>query len=466
MQDFTNDGLVPSIDFAIQKIAKLPLPYTGNKKKLINHIYQTIMEQNIEFNSVLDAFSGSGTVSYLFKVMGKKVISNDLLTSSYMNSVAFVENPGVRLTDDEKEFLIKNKNKNKSTFVEDNYCGEGSVSCRFKKFTKKECEYLDNFRANIDELCGIYPQSVGFAANAAVVMRLPFGNVDQSNDVFKHRLKQQKEHGKHDRRIGIYYDDEMNLNFDKWFSKYVDDFTRGFVDHSVSENKIKRASFLANINRHILRDCMVQGRLNHGQVLAELDVRVNHKSNRPKGHYSNNYSCEMDFITNSDVSGQGMRWWNFSDINYDGSCIATNTDILSLLKTPCVNVDVAYFDPPYGGGSSDYASMYRFLEEYIYSQPLEDLAHIQANSSKFVKKKEYENNFCEMLTLAKNIPIWMFSYNDNSWKDIEYISNLISNFKKNVQTIVLDDNYRYLYRKNQGRGAESRSIEYLIIAKD
>lgn len=473
LKEYTNSkNLVPSIDILLKRIEKLPLPYTGNKKKLVYHLHKAIIKNNIEFNTVLDAFSGSATVSYMFKLMGKRVISNELLTSSYLNAVALVENPGVKLTEDEKEFLLYNQNPNKGTFVEDNYLGEGDNKSRFRKFTLKECRHLDNFRANIDELCGIHSQGIGLAANAAVIMRLPFGNADQSLDILKHRKKQQVTYGKcsdkHDRRIGIYYDDDLNLKFDKWFKKYVTDFTKG-IQTPIYDKKIKRAAFLTNLQQHVLRDCMVQGRLNQGQALAEVDIRLKHQKNQLKGHWSNNGSTEMDFFTKSGTDwedckpGQGMRWWSFADLDLPGSCIATNTDVTGLLKSGFCDVDCVYFDPPYGGQSSDYATIYRFLEEYVYNVPLEELPHIQENAYKFVKKACYETHFREMLVAAKHIPIWIFSYNDRSWRSIDDIVDLIREYKDNVIVEILNENYRYLYRKQQGRS--DKSVEYLIIGR-
>lgn len=476
LQEFTDDPdkMTLSVDHAVRRIEKLPLPYTGNKKKLAFYIYNTLQKNNVEFKTVLDAFTGSATVAYLFKLMGKRVIANDLLTSSYLNAVAFVENPGVKLSESEKEFLLNNQNSKKNTFVEDNYLGSDfrppGKTCRFNKFTLKECHYLDNFRANIDELCGIHPQSLGLAANAAVVLRLPFGNVDQSTNIMKHRLKQQQEHGKNDRRIGIYYDDEYNLKFDKWFRKYVNDFTQSKTPPPEgTEQKIKRANFLVNLQQHVLRDCMVQGRLHRGQSLAEVDVRLKHQKNQLKAHYSNKGSTGMDFYTQAGAywwdgkPGQGMKWWTFADMDLPGDCLATNMDVVELLKESYCQVDCVYFDPPYGGQSSDYATMYRFLEEYIYSQPLEELPHIQAHAQKFVKKRGYREHFCGMLDAAQHIPIWLFSYNDNSWKDINYICGVIKEYRSDVKSVVLDDKYRYLYRKQQGR--TNKSCEYLIIAR-
>jgi len=278
-------------------------------------------------------------------MMGKKVLANDLLTSSYMNAVAFVENPGIKLSEEERDYLLKHENSNKNTFVEDNYLGvqfrPKGKNCRFNKFTLKECRHLDNFRANIDSLCDKYLESLSLAANAAVVLRLPFGNVDQSHDIMKHRVKQEKHYGKEsgqqDRRIGIYYDEDYNLKFDKWFKKYVDDFTKAGDASNPPEQeiKIKRATFFANLQQHVLRDCFVGGRMHHGQVLAELDPRLGHQKNQLKKHWKNEGSSEMNFHSQQGEQrrpGEGLKWWTFADLEMPGSCLAVNMDVIELLQ--------------------------------------------------------------------------------------------------------------------------------------
>ncbi len=473
MREFSDEPgrYIPSAENAIRRIEKLPLPYTGNKKKLAYPIYEALNKHHVEFDSVLDAFTGSATVAYLFKLMGKKVLANDLLTSSYINAVAFVENPGIQLSEDDKHFLLYNQNTSKNTFVEDNYLAiqdrPKGKKCRANKFTIKECRHLDNFRANIDELVGLHAQGLGLAANAAVVMRLPFGNIDQSIDIMSHRKKQNRLYGKgsdkHDRRIGIYYDDDLNLNFNKWFIKYANDFMVGGSKISVSEAKIKRASFLANLQQHVFRDCVVGGRMHKGQVLAEVEVRLKHPKNQIKATYDNNMSTEMDFFTQAGKPGQGMKWWTFADMKLPGTCLAVNMDLTCLLQSGFCSVDAVYFDPPYSS-STNYPTLYRFFEEYIYSEELENLPHIMQNGHRFTKSKSYESDFVEMVSSAIHIPIWLFSYNDSSWSSIEHIYDIIKQYKEDVVVEILDGQYRYLYRKKQGR--ENKSREYLIIAKN
>jgi adenine-specific DNA methylase len=390
----------------LKVIKSLPLPYAGNKRKMLSSIYTAIKKHDIEFDSVLDAFSGSGAVSLLFKSMGKRVLPNDILTSSFVNSVALIGSP-IKMSNEEQEYLLHHNNSKRKTFVEDNYLGyqyRDGKSGKYNKFTLKECHFLDNFRANIDDLSSFRLQCLGLAANAAVVQRLPFGNIDASYNVINHRVKQKNIYGsggsKHDRRIGIYYDSEMNLNFSKWFKKYINDFTSiGFGEEM--KEKTAHRSFLENATRY-----------------------------------------RTDSVLNS--------------------CRKTNIDVIDLLNSPLSdNVDCIYFDPPYGGQSSDYATMYKFLEEFIYSESFEDLPHYN-KARTFVGKKSYEDVFIKMLNSSKKIPIWIFSYNDTSWKDIDYITSIIRQQNRSVIIETLTDEYKYLYRKNRGKSI--KGSEYLIFA--
>ena len=51
--------------------------YMGSKFRLLEWLHASFSD--LEFESCIDAFSGSGAVSYLLKSMGKKVVSNDSL---------------------------------------------------------------------------------------------------------------------------------------------------------------------------------------------------------------------------------------------------------------------------------------------------------------------------------------------------------------------------------------------------
>ena len=81
----------------IKNISSVPSNYVGSKRRLLNHIWDVLEKNNIKFDSVFDAFSGSALVSLLFKHMGKRVFCNDILTSSSITAVCLLENENLPL---------------------------------------------------------------------------------------------------------------------------------------------------------------------------------------------------------------------------------------------------------------------------------------------------------------------------------------------------------------------------------
>lgn len=95
------------------KIVPKPLPeqvmkypatrYMGSKSKLLPQIWAVASQFN--FDSVVDLFSGSGIVGYMFKAQGKTVISNDYMAMSATFTKAMVENNNVVLPLDEAKIV-------------------------------------------------------------------------------------------------------------------------------------------------------------------------------------------------------------------------------------------------------------------------------------------------------------------------------------------------------------------------
>lgn len=69
--------------------------YQGSKRKLLGWVQAQLAD--LAYDRVLDAFSGTGAVSYLFKTLGKEVTCNDLLASNRLIGQALIQNDGRRL---------------------------------------------------------------------------------------------------------------------------------------------------------------------------------------------------------------------------------------------------------------------------------------------------------------------------------------------------------------------------------
>ena len=78
--------------------------YQGSKRKLLGWIWENLGD--LPFDTVLDAFGGTGAVSHLFKQQGKLVTYNDVLRFNHLVGTALIENSSRRLSDREVESLI------------------------------------------------------------------------------------------------------------------------------------------------------------------------------------------------------------------------------------------------------------------------------------------------------------------------------------------------------------------------
>ncbi|MFA4996492.1 MAG: DNA adenine methylase [Patescibacteria group bacterium] len=66
--------------------------FIGNKEKLLDLIYATVISTGIKDGSFCDFFSGTSNVGRFFKEKGFRVISSDILYFSYVLQKAYIEN--------------------------------------------------------------------------------------------------------------------------------------------------------------------------------------------------------------------------------------------------------------------------------------------------------------------------------------------------------------------------------------
>jgi len=74
------------IELAISKFPKTR--YYGSKRRLLSWIYHAV--KDLPFNTVLDGFGGTASVSLLFKAMGKQVYYHDALLSNTVSATALL----------------------------------------------------------------------------------------------------------------------------------------------------------------------------------------------------------------------------------------------------------------------------------------------------------------------------------------------------------------------------------------
>lgn len=178
--------------------------YMGSKYRVLPFILDTL--KDIKYDSVLDAFSGSTCVSYMFKQQGKRVVSNDFMQFTYHFANALIENNNVTLTDDDKKHLLS-ANKKAGTFIADTFSG--------LYFTDEENHFLDVARANVELLDNKYKKSLALAALSRACMKR------RARGIFTF--------------TGDRYDDgrrDMQIGLKQHFVENIDAFNKAVFDNS------------------------------------------------------------------------------------------------------------------------------------------------------------------------------------------------------------------------------------------
>ena len=145
--------------------------YQGSKNKLSAWIWECIQE--LPFQSVLDAFGGTGSISHLLKRKGKSVTYNDILTFNSIIGKALIENSSVYLPEDEAEGLFL-PNPDAGDFIQRNFSGIF--------YTDEENQQLDNLAANIAALENEYQRAIAwFALFQACIAKRPYNLFHRAN---------------------------------------------------------------------------------------------------------------------------------------------------------------------------------------------------------------------------------------------------------------------------------------------
>jgi adenine-specific DNA-methyltransferase len=78
-------------EYIYQKMGTFPKTrYYGSKKRILKWIYDNV--KDLSFNTVLDGFGGTASVSLLFKAMNKEVTYNDILKSNTISAKTLLQN--------------------------------------------------------------------------------------------------------------------------------------------------------------------------------------------------------------------------------------------------------------------------------------------------------------------------------------------------------------------------------------
>ena len=158
----------------IPTVAKFPTTrYQGSKQKFVDWIWDCV--KDIPFHSALDAFGGTGSVSFRLKEEGKQVTYNDILPFNHIIGKALIENENICLEEFEIEALLR-----KDADVE----YPDFIVRTFKDiyFTDEENRWLDVVSTNIRRMDNPYKQAIAyFALFQSCIIKRPYNLFHRRN---------------------------------------------------------------------------------------------------------------------------------------------------------------------------------------------------------------------------------------------------------------------------------------------
>jgi adenine-specific DNA methylase len=160
--------------FFLPEVTRFPSTrYQGSKAKLTDWIWGQIAD--LDFETCLDAFGGTGSVAYRLKQAGKAVSYNDILQFNYHFGAALIANSTARLEAQEIEAILsRDLHLRCPTFIQDNF--------HDVYFTDAENAWLDQTITNIAQISD--PARYGlafFALCQACIVKRPYNLFHRKN---------------------------------------------------------------------------------------------------------------------------------------------------------------------------------------------------------------------------------------------------------------------------------------------
>lgn len=326
--------------------------YMGSKTSLLPYLTEILKDRS---GTILDAFSGSGVVSYHFKKLGFKVISNDFLTYSSSITKALVENNEILLEPDDINLLLK-KNRKAKKFVRTTF--------KDLYFSDENNIFLDNTLANISELSCEYKQSLAKSAlSRACLKRRPRG-------IFTY--------------VGFKYDDgrkDLSYTLREHFIFAIHDFNKAVFDNkknnkSYNESALELKTDSPDIvyldppyyskfsdNDYVRRYHFIEGLCRNWEG---IELQEHTKTKKFK-----KYSSPFDTKVNTYIAFNELFYkYKDSDIilSYSSNSLPTKDELIDMLESNGKTVNVIEIDYKYsvGNRAKNVNNNNNDVKEYIF----------------------------------------------------------------------------------------------------
>ena len=146
--------------------------YSGSKRRFLHWIWENVSD--IKFDSALDVFGGTASVSLLFKQHGKKVHYNDILSFNQIIGTALIENSKTIVSENDLQNVFSTKSHGRKKTIQKYY------SEIF--YLEEENKWLDSFIQRVATVNDKYKRAIILSALfQACLSKRPFNLFHRAN---------------------------------------------------------------------------------------------------------------------------------------------------------------------------------------------------------------------------------------------------------------------------------------------
>ena len=324
--------------------------FMGSKYAILDFIWESV--GNLQFDSVLDAFSGSGCVSYLFKKQGKQVFSNDILNFSYHISNSLIANNYETLDNNDISILLSKKQKY-PRFIQEKFHG--------LYFTDEENDFLDRVRFNINKLNSPFKKSLAISAlNKSCLKKRPRGIFTYVGDKYNDNRK------------------DIRLNIQDHFLNAIREFNNAVFDNRKINQAFNQDIFSIDLdpdlvyldppyyteksdNDYVRRYHFVEGLSLYWEGLS---IQEHTKTKKFKSYETCFSSKESTYLAFNKIFERYKK--SIIVVSYSSNCLPTKNELSEMIKQVKKNIVVMQLNHMYSFGNQYRENESNNVVEYLF----------------------------------------------------------------------------------------------------
>lgn len=298
--------------------------YIGNKEKIAKWICDQFPH---DAETLFDAFSGGGSLSYEAKCRGLEVYTNDILKINYHIANALIKNNG--------NLLDKND-------IETIFNGEPFEGFMFQNYSNvfffpEECKELDLYRINIEKLDSEEKKSLAFALiRRAMIRKMPYSRFTLNWDKIVQLRDEEYSYQKYKRKRAYH-----NQTFKHHFLQNVNEYNNAIFDNR--KNNVAYNDDVFNLLENVQADIIYldppyAGTMNnYFGFYGLIDDYILSTKTEP---FQNNFVNKSEVGLLFEKLFSKLKNFKYWFLSYNNSSYPSKEELLYLLKKHSKNVQV------------------------------------------------------------------------------------------------------------------------------